>query len=257
MAAPGTRLKWLTPQLVVGILCGGLGGQVLHLFVNRERPTVLTYVLTTTSTGTTPEVKALIPDLEIRIGQSPVPTINIHVLEITAKGPFLESAPVAVTFPGATKIYGLAAEAPTDLQTASCLDTGRGLRCTLSNLDESKGRPFRIRFATDAPGPPVVETSGRQVRIQSLQQALDADKWVKDRTDTVMGVLSSFFFLIIVLYLAVSYFLGKLSLRVSSVEGAAERSRLLLEVERNAFEGKAIATEMRLKQLEEQLRRQQ
>src|SRR5579859_2951954 len=111
--------KWILP-LIVGIFCGGLGGSVFTWYINRPRPTVVTYRIATT-TLTAPEASGLIPDLKVLVRGIPIQGLYAQNMEILPRqGPFVASATVAFSFYSPVRIYGIHLESPSDLHRLDC-----------------------------------------------------------------------------------------------------------------------------------------
>jgi|ERR1700722_6148521 len=84
------------PQLVVGILCGGLGGSVFTWYINRPKPQIVTYNVTTISLGADPTTKNLVPNLKIQVGGENVPVMHTHTIEFNVpRESYVDSADVA------------------------------------------------------------------------------------------------------------------------------------------------------------------
>src|SRR5713226_2462788 len=97
--------RWVL-ALIVGIVCGGLGGSIFTWYMNRPRPTVLSYRIATT-TLSAPEAVGLIPDLKVLIGGSPIQALYAHNMELLPRqGPFVDQADVAFSFSTPVRIYG-------------------------------------------------------------------------------------------------------------------------------------------------------
>lgn len=89
--------RWVL-LLLVGIFCGGLGGSVFTWYVNRPRPTVLSYRIATT-TLSDPGGSRLIPNLWVQIGGSTIQELYAHSIELLPRqGPFVDQAEVAFNF---------------------------------------------------------------------------------------------------------------------------------------------------------------
>src|SRR4030088_530261 len=90
--------KWILP-LVVGIVCGGLGGSIFTWYMNRPRSTVVTYAIATTTISSPESVGGLVPDLKVMIGSGQVQslyTFNVDLLP--REGPYLDKAEFALEF---------------------------------------------------------------------------------------------------------------------------------------------------------------
>lgn len=140
----------VSPQLVVGVLCGGLAGSVLTWWVNRPKLTEVTYSVSTTTVGTDATVKNLIPELRLQIAGEDIPVVYTHAVEFkTNDGPYLESAEVAITFPKPVRIFGMTAESPSALHRISCSQLTEGTRCTMSPVSVNPPNAYRVTIATN------------------------------------------------------------------------------------------------------------
>ena len=107
-------------RLIVGIICGGLGGSVFTWWINRPKPTVVTYRVVSTTLAD-PQAAGLIPDLKVLIGAVPIQELYAYTVELVPRqGPFAERAEFAVTFSKAVHVYGIRPASPSALHKLSC-----------------------------------------------------------------------------------------------------------------------------------------
>jgi hypothetical protein len=158
--------RWVLP-LTVGIFCGGLGGSVFTWYMNRPKPTILTYRIATT-TLSAPEAVGLIPNLKVLIGGSPIQALYAYNVELLPRqGPFADQADVAFSFSSPVRIYGIHQESPSDLHHLECSGLSASsktivplpdstkeissVECTMRPIlfQGSDTHPFRITMATD------------------------------------------------------------------------------------------------------------
>jgi len=85
----GRSYRWVLP-LVVGVLCGGLGGAIFTWYVNRPKSTVVTYTIASTTIAAPESVTGLIPDLKVLIGSDRVQSLYTFNVELVPReGPYL------------------------------------------------------------------------------------------------------------------------------------------------------------------------
>ena len=179
--------RWVLP-LLVGIFCGGLGGSIFTWYMNRARPTVLTYRIATT-TLSAPEAVGLIPNLQVLIGGNPIQALYAHNMELLPRqGPFVDQADVDFSFSSPVRIYGIHRESPSDLHHLECIglaanskatlqlpDTTRevsSVQCTIRPIlfQGSDTHPFRITIATDRSEVPHVLVAARNLQLVPADQ---------------------------------------------------------------------------------------
>ena len=153
-------------QLIVGIVCGGLAGQIFRYVVDRPAPTVVRYSTTATSLSASGALKGAIPDLKIQIGDEPVPVLNTHSIEITAqKGPFLERARIAIEYRAPVRSYGkVITEKPSSLHEIDCKPDDAAILCTLGPLLPGQGS-FRVVIVSDQEAAPRPTMAAAKVKL--------------------------------------------------------------------------------------------
>lgn len=185
--------RWVLP-LLVGVSCGGLGGSIFTWYMNRPRPTVLTYRIATTILSA-PEAVGLIPDLRVLIGGSPIQALYAHNMELLPRqGPFVDQADVAFSFSSPVRIYGIHEESPSDLHHVECSgltpsskapiqlpDPTReisSVQCTIRPIlfQGSDTHPFRITIATDKSEVPHVLVAARNLELVPADQFSPKDQ---------------------------------------------------------------------------------
>jgi hypothetical protein len=167
--------KWV--PIIVSFVSGGLAGQVLNLYVNRNVPTVLTYAITTTTAGTDTRVKNLIPNLKLQIGEEEISVVHTHTIDFTAQsGPHLNSAEIAVTFPPGMRIYGTTTEDPSPLHHISCTQITNGFRCTLAPISTKSLNKYRLIIASNQKEEANIITSTDGLSIRKLEEVLSSNK---------------------------------------------------------------------------------
>jgi hypothetical protein len=166
--------KWV--PIVVSFMSGGLAGQVLNLYVNRNVPTVLAYAITTTTAGTDTRVKSLIPNLKLQIGEEEISVVHTHTIEFTAQsGSHLNSAEIAVTFPPGMRIYGTTTEDPSPLHHISCTQITNGFRCTLAPVSTKSPNKYRLIIASNQKEEANMITSTDGLSLQKLEDVLSTN----------------------------------------------------------------------------------
>ena len=138
---------------------GGLAGSVFTYFANRREPTVVTYSVTQTPLAD-PSATSLIPNLTVNVGKDPIHELHAYSIEIDVpQGGRQEHAEVGVFFARKIRIYGKAAEAPSQLYSINCDSVDNGVTCQLSPLSRANDKPYRIVLATDEKQAPRVEVA--------------------------------------------------------------------------------------------------
>jgi hypothetical protein len=179
--------RWILP-LVVGIFCGGLGGSVFTWYMNRLKPTVLTYRVSAT-TLSAPEAPGLIPDLKVLIGGNPIQALYAQNMELLPRqGPFVEQAEVAFSFSSPVRIYGIHQESPSVLHHIECAGLAANSKATVPLPDLSREissvectirpilvqgsdtHPFRITIATDKSEVPRVLVAAKNLELVPADQ---------------------------------------------------------------------------------------
>jgi hypothetical protein len=149
MAQPVTIRPDVLFASVLAFLGGGLAGSVFTWFINRPEPTLLTYNSSATMTGGQ-SVKSTIPQLRLQIGKEEIPVVYSHSVEVSfVRGPYVDTATLALTFSPDTRIFGYAAEAPSPVHRISCVAISGGTKCELSPLNAADAGKYRITLATD------------------------------------------------------------------------------------------------------------
>jgi hypothetical protein len=197
--------RWVLP-LIVGICCGGLGGSIFTWYMNRPRPTVLTYQIVTT-TLSAPEAVGLIPDLKVFIGGSPIQALYAHSMELLPRqGPFVDQADVAFSFSSPVRIYGIHQESPSALHHLDCVGLAANtmanvqlpnpakevgsLQCTIRPIlfQGNDTHPFRIAIATDKSEAPHVLIAARNIELVPADQFSSKDQRRSSWVDSVAGL---------------------------------------------------------------------
>jgi hypothetical protein len=179
--------KWILP-LVVGICFGGFAGSVFTWYVNRPKPTVVTYSIATT-TLSAPEAAGLIPDLKVQIGGSTIQALYAHNIELLPRqGPIIDQADVAFSFPSPIRIYGIHEESPSILHKLQCVGFTPGsvtatqlpspaseisdIQCSVHPIlfRENETRPFRITIATNRNEAPHVQAVAKGLELVRADQ---------------------------------------------------------------------------------------
>jgi hypothetical protein len=167
--------KWV--PIVVSLVSGGLAGQVLNWYANRNIPTVLTYVMTTTTAGTDARVKSLIPNLKLQIGEEEIAVVHTHTIDFTTQsGPHLNSAEIAITFPPGMRIYGTTTEDPSPLHHISCTQITNGFRCTLAPISTKSLNKYRLIIASNQKEEANIITSTDGLSLRKLEEILSSEK---------------------------------------------------------------------------------
>ncbi|MGA3316208.1 MAG: hypothetical protein ABSC64_07175 [Candidatus Korobacteraceae bacterium] len=177
-----SRWRWILP-LMVGVLFGGLGGSVFTWWINRPKPTVVTYRVVSTALAD-PQATGLIPDLRVLIGAEPIQELYAHTVELVPRqGPFAERAEFAVTFSKAVHVYGVTLDLPTALHKLSCarLEQAAGIpnkpenaltlgyNCQMSPVKAGTG-PFAVVLATDSRETPKIEMVEKGIDLVAADQ---------------------------------------------------------------------------------------
>jgi hypothetical protein len=185
--------RWVLP-LIVGIFCGGLGGSIFTWYVNRPKPTVVTYRIATT-TLSAPEAAGLIPDLRVLIAGAPIQALYAHNMELLPRqGPFVDQADVAFSFSSPVRIYGIHEESPSVLHHLECVGfaaTSKSIiqlpsatnevssvQCTMRPILFQAGdtRPFRVTIATDRSEVPRVLIAAKSLELVPADQFSSKDQ---------------------------------------------------------------------------------
>lgn len=149
---------------ILGLFTGGLGGSLLTWWLGHPGPTILAYSISSTTIGADPSIKALIPNLTIRIWTDEIPVLHTHSIELTATHSFSNQATIATVFPLPTRFFGTAYTPPSPLHSMSCSESFHGFKCILAPLDPRFGR-FTLTMVTDSALPPVVMTTDPNIEL--------------------------------------------------------------------------------------------
>jgi hypothetical protein len=206
-----SKFASITPAvaLAVGIslVGGGLAGAVFTWLIHQPSPAVVTYSITTTSTGTDSLVKGLVPNLKLKIGDEDIPVVYTHVVELaTVAGEYVDAAELAITFPSGLRILGFDAKAPSPVHHIECKQVSTGLTCRVAPL--SVGNKYRVNIATNQGQVPQVVTSSRNTELIAL------DAYVTRESRSVKALLLSRNNLLAVALGVVSGFLASLVWRL-------------------------------------------
>ena len=204
----GRSYKWILP-LLVGIFCGGLGGSVFTWYVNRPKPTVVTYRVATT-TLSAPEATGLIPDLKVLIRGNPIQALYADNIELLPRqGPFMDQAEVALSFSSTVHIYGIHTESPSVLHHIECsgLDSKShstvrfpdptteisDVKCTIGPIqfrgDET--RPFRVTIGTNGSDAPRVLIAAKNLELVPADQFSPKSQWDFSVLAWAVGVIGT------------------------------------------------------------------
>lgn len=160
----------LTPQLVISIIAlfsGGLSGVVFKIWWD-SRPTEVTYSTTSSTLGTDPRVKTLLPDVKIQIGKQELSAVHIHTVEFrTISGPFADAAQVAIVFPPTVSLFNRpVVETSSPLHKMICSTVDHGATCEIKPLLKGNGL-FRVSFAaTGSSDGPNVTMAARAIELR-------------------------------------------------------------------------------------------
>ncbi len=160
-------------QLIVGLFAGGLGGAVFTWYMNRTTDAQVQYRVTTTTLGTGPAVRSLVPNLRLRVGDEEVSAISAHTVEISAAQGYVDRVQAAIVFDKTVQLYGSVITAsPSPLHAASCTQIPTGAKCVLTPLAPGKGT-FRISMATDEQQKPRVVIVAKGVEVHEADAVPD------------------------------------------------------------------------------------
>jgi hypothetical protein len=175
---------------LIGVfLFGGLGGAVFTWWINRPKPTVVTYRVVSTTLAD-PQATGLIPDLRVLIGAEPIQELYAHTVELVPRqDPFAERAEFAITFSKAIHVYGMRPEWPSALHKLSCARVEQasgapnsaansltfGYHCQMSPIKAGTG-PFVIALATDSKEAPRIDMVEKGIDLVAADQFAPTDK---------------------------------------------------------------------------------
>src|SRR5664279_2377910 len=189
-----SRWRWVLPLIGV-FFFGGLAGSVFNWWINRPKPTVVTYRVVSTTLAD-PQAAELIPNLKVLIGAEPIQELYAHTVELVPRqGPFAERAEFAVTFSKAIHVYGIRPASPSALHKLSCARVEQtvgsasnaansptfGYNCQMSPVKADTG-PFVVVLATDSKEVP---------RIDMVEKGIDlvaADQFAPQHSGQVMSL---------------------------------------------------------------------
>lgn len=179
---------------ILALFTGGLGGSVFTWYINRPKPTVLTYNIVTTTTGADATTKGLVPNLKLRIGDEDVPVIYTHTIDLTVQsGPQVESAQVEVPFPTGFRLFGSDFHAPTGFHHMNCNPASYGVQCDVGPLAPGKHNKFRISLATNQAHPDEIFTTTNKVELAKLDDYIGSDEKWYDKWSSPLIILFGFF----------------------------------------------------------------
>lgn len=185
-------MSWLTPPVIIAIIAlatGGLAGSVFTWWIKREPNAKVIYSITTISSGAAHEVKSLIPNLTMKIGERNIPALYTHIIILRVVGGYSDSGPLGIELDDDVEVFGASFLRSSILRSITETRVKNGFTCTLSPLDE--GAAFRIVLATDSERPPGISTVGKQMRLISeaeisrIQRLSNLASWIQ--TAAVIG----------------------------------------------------------------------
>lgn len=204
----GRSYKWILP-LLVGVFCGGLGGSVFTWYVNRSKPTIVTYRVVTT-TLSAPEASGLVPDLKVLIGGIPMKALYAHNVELLPRQGSMDLVEVAFSFSSPAHVYGIHTESPSDLHQVNCSGFGGKSKRTVQLPDISTEvssvqcmmgpilfqgddtRPFRVTVATDSGEAPRVIVVAKNLELVQADQFSKGFSPLKAFLGFVFGLVVGF-----------------------------------------------------------------
>jgi hypothetical protein len=154
-------------KYAVTVIISSLGGAIFTWYMNRPESTSVLSEVNATTFGTDSTVKGFIPNLKIQIGDEEVPIVQMDTIKLhVTKGPFVDSADVAVVFPHKVRLFGpISAEAPSPVHHIFCQALDTGALCTVRPL--KPGSDYTINMATDQSRPPTVVTATKNVELSN------------------------------------------------------------------------------------------
>ena len=200
----------VTPAILltacISLMGGGLAGALFTWYVHRPSPALVSYAITTTTTGADSVTKGLIPNLKLKVGDEDIPVLYTHVIELTVnQGDYVDSAEVAITFPSSLRIFGFRAAAPSSVHSIECKQAPLGLVCRLSPLQT--GAKYTVNIASDLAWRPSLVTASRNTELIPLESYLSAQsRSIKTRLLSRNGVAGT---LAVISYLALMMFLAR------------------------------------------------
>lgn len=223
-------LALITPQLVVGLLAGGLAGSIFTWIVNRPEPTVVTYNFATTALEEA-QAASIIPNLRIQIGNERIKAVYVHVIKFEAKtGPYLETFRLAITFPATFRIFGKEPKPPSPEHRMNCEDIKSGVRCTVAPMMVGSSNNYQLTLATDQKGKPDIVTTANNVRLLEENEYESRRSWALFLTSDPLRL--SLLAAAIGIYLTLGPFLIHVMRRVRRVHpGLAEVILIIADME--------------------------
>lgn len=178
-------LSWVSPQIVVAVLCSSVAGSLLTWWLTHPRPTTIVYQVTTTKLG---GVEGLFPDLRLKFGQEEIQTAYVHTVEfVSESGPFLDKADPLIAFPPGTHILGnLQTKSPSPVHKIGCFASRQNLQCSMGPFT-GKGERFSISVASSQPESPHVYLAQKGVDLV-VHTSTDRDSFVRTCALIVVGV---------------------------------------------------------------------
>lgn len=207
------KVKWgLVSTLIITALFGGLAGSVFTWYVNRPRPTVLQYVITTTSIGADPNLISLVPDLQLRIGEENIQAFHTHTILLSVVGgQRTEEVDLAVQLEPDTRVFGIRTDAPSPLHKLGCVPETWGFRCLLGPLTPGPQAQFHIVLAVSRPVPPTLTTTSPSTRLAAFSDVPLSNAEIVSRTINPALFTASLAFFVLLL----ADFLPRLYLRIT------------------------------------------
>ena len=160
---------------LTAFLGGGLAGAIFNYYVNRPKPTILLYTVSTTKIAAA-ESAGFIPDLHVELGQESIKSLYVHTIDLAvARGPFVPQLDVALTFQAKPHIYGTNLQPPSPLHSIVCSGEPEFMKCKLSPIS-TEFAPYRISVATDTSDPPKPVIAADNVRLLSAQDVANSNR---------------------------------------------------------------------------------
>lgn len=162
-----------------------MGAFITHYYANIK--TVVAYTVTTTSLGPGAETKSALPDLKLIMGNSELPVVYTHTLEVSHEnGPELDHATLGIKVsdvPGHVQALGnILAYGPDPVHKITCepFDTkNQSVVCGIGQIS-STIKPYRVVMATDQRADIVLTMDAKNTRIQRAEGA-QRDKLLDDK----------------------------------------------------------------------------
>lgn len=236
---PSRAYRWVLP-LVATFLCGGLGGAVFTWYINRPKPTIVTYRIATT-TLTAPEASGLIPDLKVLVRGTPIQGLYAQNIELLPRqGPFVSSATVAFSFYSPVRIYGIQLESPSDLHRLECAGVDAksknavnlpdlatevsSVQCNLRPVlpQGKETQPFRVAIATNTSEVPHVVVAAHNLELVPADQFSPKE----EKSSTWLLLTSEFIAILAWVVTALFLFYGR-----RAAELRSDRLELMQEIE--------------------------